>query len=85
MPPEYVAEGFYKLVTMGDNGSVMWAIKDTPFLIIPDDAETLVFMRVVMAKILGKLTGNDLITVTQQKIFFAVFVIFMLFMYSWLF
>ena len=63
----------------------MWAIKDTPFLILPDDAETLVLIRVVMAKIVGKLTGNDFITVTQQKIVFALFIILLIGLCSWLF
>ena len=38
MTPEYVADGFYKLVTKCDNGTVIWAFNDLPFLIIPDDA-----------------------------------------------
>ena len=78
MTPEYVAEGFYKLVTKCDNGTVIWAIKDTPFLIIPDDAEIKTLVRAVMAKLLGKITGTDLITVFHQKMFFLAFMILLI-------
>ena len=78
MTPEYVAEGFYKLVTKCDNGTVIWAIKDTPFLIIPDDAEIKTLVRAVMAKLLGKITGTDLITVFHQKMFFLGFMILLI-------
>ena len=78
MTPEYVAEGFYNLVTKADNGSVMWSLKDTPYLIIPDDSELRVLILVLMAKLMRKMTGTDLITPLQIKLFFFGFVIFMI-------
>jgi len=85
MTPEYVAEGFFNLVTKCDNGSVMWSLKDTPYLVIPDDSEIKVILRVIMAKLIGKMTGTDVITVFQQKIFFLAFIIFMIILCNWFF
>jgi len=78
MTPEYVAEGFYKLVTQADNGAVMWSLKDTPFLVIPDDSELKVLILVMMAKLLRKMTGTDFIPPFQLKLFFLGFFIFMI-------
>ena len=85
MTPEYVAEGFYNLVTKCDNGSVMWSLKGAPYLVIPDDSEFKVILRVIMAKLIGKMTGNDLITVFQQKIFFLGFLVLMIILCNWFF
>ena len=85
MTPEYVAEGFYKLVTKCDNGAVIWAIKNTPFLIIPDDGQGMVIIRAIMAKLLGKIMGYDMITVFHQKLFLALFIIFSIVICNWFF
>lgn len=85
MTPEYVAEGFYNLVTKCDNGSVMWSLKGTPYLVIPDDSEIKVLLRVIMAKLIGKITGNDLVTVFHQKLFFFCFIILMIILCNWFF
>merc|ERR1712013_58746 len=36
MTPEYVAEGFYRLVTQCSNGSAMAVLKGSPYIIVPD-------------------------------------------------
>ena len=69
MTPDYVAEGFYKLVTECSNGDVIWSMPDTPYLVVPDDGEMKLLMLVLMAKALRKITGKDLITITQQRLF----------------
>ena len=69
MSHEYVAEGFYKLVTECDNGSVMMVMKHTPFTIIPDTANFKVFGMILLAKFLGIVLGINLVTVKQEKLF----------------
>ena len=34
MTPEYVAEGFFQLVTKGGNGSCMLVLNNTPYLMV---------------------------------------------------
>ena len=75
MAPDYVAEGFYKLVTECVNGDVIWSMPDTPYLVVPDDSEMKLVMLVLIAKALGKLTGKNLVTVSQQKLFVIGFVL----------
>ena len=78
MTPEHVANGFYKLVTECQNGDVMAVIKDTPYFIVPDDAEVKVTMLVIIAMIVGKITGSKLIYISQQKIFLSLFLVFII-------
>ena len=70
LTPEYVAEGFYKLVTKFGNGAVMSAVKGSPFVIIPDDSDLYVKLRIKLMGVLGSIIGKDVVTVFQQKIFF---------------
>ena len=74
MTPEYVAEGFYKLVTELGNGSVIWAFKDTPFLVIPDYSFINLIPLFLMARI-GKIVGKDVITIFHQRLLIFVFII----------
>ena len=85
MSPDEVAEGFYKLVSGCNNGAVMWAVKDTPFLIIPDTGTVKLMTMIFMAKIIGKITGYDLITVVQQKLFIVSFAFILFLVACWLF
>ena len=85
MTPEYVAQGFYKLVAECKNGSVLWSLKDTPFLVIPDDAEIRVLIWAIMAKLYGKITGNDLMTVPKQIISALVFFVILILFVNWIF
>lgn len=71
MKTEYVAKGFYKLVTECGNGTVMWVMKDTPYIIMPNDALTKVLIGVGIAKLIGKLSDIDLVTPLHQKLFFG--------------
>ena len=73
MTPRHVAEGFYKLVTECQNGDVMAVIKNAPYFVIPDDAEVKVTCLVLIALLIGKITGKKLIFVAHQKIFLFLF------------
>ena len=79
MTPDYVAEGFYKLVTECSNGDIIWSMPDTPYLVIPDDGEMKLIMLVLLAKAVGKITGNDLITLPQQRLFIFGLILFSVF------
>ena len=83
MTPEYVADGFYKLLSDCGNGTVMGAMKDTPFFVIPDTGKIKVLVLVAVAKLIKKLNGNDLITVMHQKLFLALFMLALFFIFSW--
>ena len=79
MSPDYVSQGFYKLVTECDNGAVMWAVNGMPFGIIPDTGNLKVLIIGLMARIIGKVNGGDIVTVKQQKLFiFFVFILFLI-------
>ena len=78
MTPKHVANGFYKLVTECQNGDVMAVIKDTPYFIVPDDAEVRITILVLMAMLIGRITGNKIIYVSHQKIFTFLFFVFMI-------
>ena len=71
MSPDYVAEGFTKLVTACENGSVLMVIKDTPFTIVPDTALFKLGGMVMTSKLIGKFFRLDLVTVWHEKMFAA--------------
>jgi len=85
MSPEHVAKGFYKLVTECENGQIMAVLKNVPFLLMPDDSQLKVMVLVMMAKLVGKVTGNDLVTLTHQKVLAALFLLFMVIFLNWFF
>lgn len=78
MTPKHVAKGFYKLVTECQNGDVMAVIKDTPYFIVPDDAESKLMILMLIAMIMKKINGSKLIHVFQQKIFLMLFSVFVI-------
>merc|ERR1712179_489451 len=70
MTPEYVAEGFYRLVTQCSNGSAMAVLKGSPYIIIPDYNQPMIISIVMMAKILQKVLGPDVVTRNHQILCF---------------
>ena len=63
MTPEFVAEGFFKLLTQGSNGAVMLIQKNCPYILIPPDCnKPMVLAMSRLAKIIGKLTSIDLVS-----------------------
>ena len=63
MTPEFVAQGFLKLLTQCDNGVVMLIQNNSPYILIPPDAnKPLVLLMSRMAKQIGRLTSTDMVT-----------------------
>ena len=54
MTPEFVAEGFFQLVTEGGNGAVMVVFKDVPYIMMPDYHKLMFFVMIALSKFLGK-------------------------------
>ena len=77
MSPEYVAKGFYKLVSECDNGSVMMVVNHTPFTIIPDTARFKILGMLIISKIINKIFGIDLVTIQHQTLFILLLIFFM--------
>ena len=84
MTPEFVAEGFYKLVSGCDNGAVMGVMNKTPFFIIPDTSSLKVMMMVIFSKLMGKITGTNLVTVAHEKVCFLIFMILLFCIATWI-
>ena len=55
----------------------MSAVKGSPFVIIPDDSDLYVKLRIKLMGVLGSMMGKDVVTVFQQKIFLFGIMIFM--------
>ena len=85
MTPEYVAEGFFELLTRGGNGAVMAVFKDVPYILIPDYHKPLILMIVAMSKLLGQtlsptvVTGKHLILTLTFMILIVYFFLTLLF------
>jgi len=86
MTPEHVAEGFYRLVTQCENGSAMAVLKGVPYILVPDyNIFPMIMSMVIMAKILDKIFGPQVVTRNHQIFAFTVaFVVLALFI-GWLF
>ena len=73
MTPEHVAEGFYHLVTQCENGSAMVVLKGAPFMLVPDyNVFPMIMSMVMMAKILDKIVGPQVVTRNHQIVAFMV-------------
>merc|ERR1712123_440474 len=70
MTPQHVAEGFYRLVTQCSNGSAMAVMEGVPFILVPDYN---VFPMVMMAKVMNKIFGPEVVTRNHQIVAFSVF------------
>lgn len=83
MTPEYVADGFFKLVTSCKTGDAMAIVKDVPPMIYSDlSAETVKFLA-VGSLMFSKLFGVDLFTQKHQLLFmFIVYVLANFLLYS---
>ena len=73
MTTDYVAEGFHQLVSGCDNGSIMMVLKNTPYTLIPDNAQSSLHQMVIKAKLVGKVCRKDLITEKDLR-YFGIFV-----------
>ena len=79
MTPEFVAEGFLKLVTQCGNGSVMLIQNNSPYILIPPDAnKPLVLLMSRMAKQIGRLTSTNMM-VTGAHIILVIMLFILIF------
>jgi len=79
MTPEFVAEGFYRLVTQCGNGATMVVLKDSPYIVMPDYNKAIVLMLAGASKLIGKLMSTDLVTGTHLTV--AITLMFLIFCY----
>ena len=86
MTPEHVAEGFYRLVTQCENGSAMAVLKGVPYILVPDyNIFPMVMSMVMMAKILDKIFGPQVVTRNHQILAFIVAFGVLAFFIGWVF
>ena len=85
MSPEYVAEGFYRLVTQCDSGAVM-AVMPGIYFIFPDTSSTYIFGLVLLAKLCQRITGgvslvntNHLLAILSLIIFLFLYLVTLIF------
>ena len=79
MTPEFVAEGFYRLVTQCGNGATMVILKDSPYIVMPDYNKSIVLMLAGVSKLIGKVMSTDLVTGTHLTV--TITLIFLIFCY----
>ena len=61
MTPEYVAEGFYQLLTECSNGAVMCVIKDFPYIVMPDYNLPMLYLFAGVAKLVGRVLSSRVV------------------------
>lgn len=79
MTPEYVAEGFYRLLTQCGNGATMVILKDFPYIVMPDYSRPTVLALAGVSKLIGKVTSTDMVTGTHLTV--AITLMFLIFCY----
>ena len=79
MTPEYVAEGFYRLLTQCGNGSTMVVLKDTPYIQMPDYNKTCVMTLALVSKLVDKVLSPEI--VMGHHLVVALTLLFMIFCY----
>jgi len=86
MTPEHVAEGFYRLVTQCENGSAMAVMKGVPYMLIPDyNAIPMILSLAMMAKLVDKIFGPQVVTAKHQILAFIVVLIVIAILITWIF
>jgi len=86
MTPSHVAEGFYRLVTHCDNGSVMAVLKGVPYFLIPDyNVFPMLLSMIMMSKIVDKILSPVVVTEKHQALSFTVAFILLALFIGWLF
>merc|ERR1712002_1314188 len=85
MTPEYVAEGFYRLVTQCSNGSAMAVLKGLPYIPVPDyNIFPMLATIIMLAKIVEKILGPEVVTRNHQIACFAFLFVIFAAIISWL-
>ena len=85
MTPEHVAEGFYRLVTLCENGSAMSVMNGVPYILVPDYNITMIMSMAIMANIIDKIFAPQVVTKTHQIIAFTVAFFLLALFIGWMF
>merc|ERR1712106_287082 len=86
MTPQHVAEGFYRLVTQCSNGSAMAVMEGVPFILVPDyNVFPMIMSMVMMAKVMDKIFGPQIVTRNHQIVAFSVFFLLIAALIAWIF
>ena len=81
MTPEYVAEGFYRLVTQCDTGSAMAVMPNRPYIIFPDTSKLCIIGLVLLAKLCHKMFGVSVVKTNHLvALFLAISFLFFYFL-----
>ena len=79
MTPEFVAEGFFRLLTQCGNGATMVVLKDSPYIVMPDFSVPVVTLLAGVSKLIGKVMSTDMVTGTHITL--ALTLMFLIFCY----
>lgn len=79
MTPEYVAEGFYRLVSQCESGAVMTVMPGTPYLTYPDTARISIISLVLLAKLCDRMFGLSVVKTNHLVAMFSVIVFLFLY------
>jgi len=86
MTPEFVAEGFYRLVTQCSNGSAMAVMKDVPYTLIPDyNYFPMIAALVTLAKMMDKVIAPQVVTTRHHILGFSLLIIFIAIVIAFIF
>merc|ERR1711892_322423 len=86
MTTQHVAEGFYRLVTQCSNGSAIAVMEGVPFILVPDyNVFPMIMSMVMMAEVMDKIFGPQVVTRNHQIVAFSVFFLLIAALIAWLF
>jgi len=74
MTPEYVAEGFYRLLTQCGNGACMVVLKDFPYIVVPEYSKTVVLTIAAISKLIGRVFDPYVVTPIHLLLGFALLI-----------
>merc|ERR1712241_829727 len=85
MNQEYVAEGFYRLVTQCDTGSTLAVMGHSPYILVPDTSLASIMTFVLLAKLCDRMFApsvintNHLLAMFLAIMFLAIFLLTIIF------
>ena len=85
MTPEYVAEGFYRLVTQCDTGATLAVMGHSPYILVPDTSITFIMTFVLLAKLCNRIFApsviktNHLLAMFSAIMFLAIYMLTIIF------
>jgi len=85
MTPEYVAEGFYRLVTQCESGAAMSVMPDRPYTIFPDTSLASILGLVILAKLCHRIFGVSVVKTNHLIAMFSMIVFLFLYFLTMIF